>query len=578
MPPRFRHGNGLFAGNTVRNVGSHAVFNESAIAIENGKNNGAAGNDISEVGNTAISLNGGDFKTLEPAGNYADNNYIHHIGVIFKQGVGVSLSGVGNRVSHNLIHDCPRFGIGWSGNDHVLEYNHIRHCTLETDDSAAIYSWQVDWIKRGTIIRYNYLHDIVGFGQEHGKWTYPRFSTGIYLDDGTCGTYLYGNIVARSVLGGVHIHGGRDNVIENNLLIDGRDSQVWYSGYGDGINHPVPMITATWNKFSGTPAYEKYPGYRELKQSLENAWQMAGNKFLRNIICYSNPKAKLYDNLDLPCDKTESDYNLVWHYGRPLLTGKNRIKEITGPNLVPNPGFEDGVPGRIPSQWQWQVKPNDSKAAIDTRVRYAGKQSVRIEGRGTTTDASGQTLHPNFVSAKIPLEIGETYRLTARIKADKPDTAFAMIAQSNDEKVYYWEKGVKGRAEREWKEYEAIFRFPASGDSDYRVQMKTIRVRFDVAQDQGTIWIADVALRHGTGMSEWEAWQSLGLDRHSAVADPRFVNPAKDDYRLKSDSPALALGFEPIPVDIIGPYQDDLRATWPIREAKGAREQMNIAW
>ena len=68
--------------------------------------------------------------------------------------------------------------------------------------------------------------------------------------------------------------------------------------------HPVPMITATWNKFSGTPIYGKYPGYGELKQSLENAWQMAGNKFLRNIICYSNPTAKLYAHYNLPCDKS----------------------------------------------------------------------------------------------------------------------------------------------------------------------------------------------------------------------------------------------------------------------------------
>jgi hypothetical protein len=48
--------------------------------------------------------------------------------------------------------------------------------------------------------------------------------------------------------------------------------------------------------------------------------------------------------------------------------------------------------------------------------------------------------------------------------------------------------------------------------------------------------------------------------------------------RLQPDSPALALGFEPIPFEQIGPYQDDLRASWPIVEARGAREQMQIDW
>jgi hypothetical protein len=338
------------------------------------------------------------------------------------------------------------------------------------------------------------------------------------------------------------------------------------------------MVTATWNKFSGTPVYEKYPGYGELKQSLENAWQMAGNKFLRNIICYSNPKAKLYAHYNLPCDKTESDYNLIWHYHRPLLTGKVGIKGTTGPNLVPNPGFEEGVPGKLPAQWRWQVRPNDSKAAVDSSVHYSGKQSVRVDGRGTTRDASGQTLRPNFVSAEIPLQAGETYRLTARVKADQPDTAFLMMAQSTVDKVYFWAKSINGTAGTAWKEYEVIFKFPAPGDSDYRAQMKTIRVRFDIAQHQGTIWIDDVALHHATAMTEWETWQSLGLDRHSVIADPRFVNQAQDDYRLRADSPAMALGFKPIPTDAIGPYRDDLRATWPICEAEGAREQMKIDW
>jgi hypothetical protein len=43
-------------------------------------------------------------------------------------------------------------------------------------------------------------------------------------------------------------------------------------------------------------------------------------------------------------------------------------------------------------------------------------------------------------------------------------------------------------------------------------------------------------------------------------------------YRLRSDSPALKLGFQPIPVEKIGPYADPLRASWPIVEAEGVRE------
>ncbi len=73
-------------------------------------------------------------------------------------------------------------------------------------------------------------------------------------------------------------------------------------------------------------------------------------------------------------------------------------------------------------------------------------------------------------------------------------------------------------------------------------------------------------------LSEWEAWQQAGGDVHSIVADPMFVDAEHGDFRLKPDSPALKQGFEPIPLDKIGPYEDDARATWPIQEAEGVRE------
>ncbi|HUW34456.1 MAG TPA: hypothetical protein VM223_22845 [Planctomycetota bacterium] len=40
--------------------------------------------------------------------------------------------------------------------------------------------------------------------------------------------------------------------------------------------------------------------------------------------------------------------------------------------------------------------------------------------------------------------------------------------------------------------------------------------------------------------------QALGNDRDSIVADPLFVNPEAGDFRLRPESPALKMGFEPI--------------------------------
>ena len=57
------------------------------------------------------------------------------------------------------------------------------------------------------------------------------------------------------------------------------------------------------------------------------------------------------------------------------------------------------------------------------------------------------------------------------------------------------------------------------------------------------------------------------------ITDPLLVDPENDDYHLRDDSPAFRIGFEPIPVEKIGPYKDELRASWPIIEAEGAREK-----
>jgi parallel beta-helix repeat protein len=57
----------------------------------------------------------------------------------------------------------------------------------------------------------------------------------------------------------------------------------------------------------------------------------------------------------------------------------------------------------------------------------------------------------------------------------------------------------------------------------------------------------------GGGVTSWADWQKRGFDRDSLVSDPRFVDPAHDNFALRPDSPALKLRFEPIDTSQIGP-------------------------
>ena len=49
--------------------------------------------------------------------------------------------------------------------------------------------------------------------------------------------------------------------------------------------------------------------------------------------------------------------------------------------------------------------------------------------------------------------------------------------------------------------------------------------------------------------------------------DPGFVGRAQGDFRLRQDSPALRLGFRPIPLEQIGLLDDDTRASRPVKHA-----------
>lgn len=390
----------------VRNVGD---YNRPGINVIEGDNNEIVGCDISHIGQHGISISGGDTATLTSAINRAENNYIHHIGEIHKQGVGVLLRGVGNIVSHNLIHDAPRMGILFFGNNLAIEYNEIRHVSLETQDTGAIYTGGRDWIgSRGSVIRYNYLHDILGFGKSNGNWISPYFSWGIYLDDNAGGVDVVGNIVTRSYRGNLHLNGARDNVIQNNIFLDAQLYQLEMNGWASSIRYwslEYDSMVKGYEQVAGKPAWKsmRHMDLHPKDAVLPDGTLMAGNVFTKNIVAYSSPEARLFNWLNVNFEHNQFDGNLYFHNGLPLLTG---------------------------------------------------------------------TLRP----------------------------------------------GEKG--------------------------------------------------------DDFAAWRKLARDTHSIVADPKFVNPAQDDYRLRPDSPAFKLGFKPIPFENIGPYQSPDRATWPIVEEAGARETL----
>ncbi len=181
------------------------------VSISGGESNGVENCHLSELFDSGIRLSGGDRKTLTPAHHQAINNEIHDYGRWKRMYChAISVNGVGQKVAHNLIYNSPHIGILFGGNDHLLELNEIHHVCQESNDAGAVYSGR-DWTTRGTIIRHNYLHHL------HGHEN--RGCSGIYLDDMYSGTLVHGNVmfdIYRAFL----IGGGRDVIVENNLIIN----------------------------------------------------------------------------------------------------------------------------------------------------------------------------------------------------------------------------------------------------------------------------------------------------------------------------------------------------------------------
>jgi hypothetical protein len=65
----------------------------------------------------------------------------------------------------------------------------------------------------------------------------------------------------------------------------------------------------------------------------------------------------------------------------------------------------------------------------------------------------------------------------------------------------------------------------------------------------------------GVRRYDLEGWRKLGFDRHSVFADPLFVDPARNDFRVRPESPALRVGFKNFEMGLWG-ITRDFPATW----------------
>jgi len=306
-----------FLGCEIRN------FAANGILINGGTHHLICSCNVSSMGRAGLIVHGGDRKTLTPGNHVVENCHMHHLARInHTYNPAVLLIGVGNKIAHNLVHDIPSSAFRISGNDHIIEYNRVHHVVLESDDQGGVDMWG-NPTYRGNVFRFNWWHDI---GNQVNPTEAPDCGhAGIRFDDAISGQYVHANVferasAGRAGFGGVQIHGGKDNTINNCVFLE---CMV-------GISF-IPWGEKRWKEFVAGKMdsadidrdlyLERYPELKQLEENHDT------NKVTNNLVIncgkflfrdseriYQENNVELKEKLSLPMETTKR-----WKYINYLL-------------------------------------------------------------------------------------------------------------------------------------------------------------------------------------------------------------------------------------------------------------------
>lgn len=235
---------------------------------------------IHSMGRGGVILSGGGRKTLTRGEHLIEGCDIHELSRIdHTYTPAIVLSGVGNRIARSEFHHIPSSAIRVGGNDHTVELNEIHHVVLESDDQGGVDMWG-NATYRGNVIRYNYWHHIGNQVNPHDAP--PCGQAGIRLDDAISGTRVYGNVFYRASagqlgFGGVQIHGGKDNVIENNVFVECM-AAVSFSPWGEERWQAFVADAMKSDAIDAALYVERYPALATLAENHDV------NRVTRNLV------------------------------------------------------------------------------------------------------------------------------------------------------------------------------------------------------------------------------------------------------------------------------------------------------
>ena len=157
------------------------------------------------------------------------------------------------------------------------------------------------------------------------------------------------------------------------------------------------------------------------------------------------------------------------------VSGKRRAE---GPNLIPNPSFEDGT--GEPAAWSRRHYNGSADAAWDDMVARTGTRSLRLEGKGGGADTSW--------FGRVKLKPNTDYELKAWIRTRGVSGAMGALLNAHElQRSQELMKGVTG--DQEWTERTLVFH--SAGQTTMEINC----LLGGWGQAKGTAWYDDLSLR-----------------------------------------------------------------------------------
>jgi len=446
--------NVLLSANDFHNVGQ-------AVRLIGSSRNIVKDNIVRETGSNGIELQD------QSDGNLISDNTLTGIGRVEKSAVAIYLHGASsNRILRNFVSNTSRFGIGIDNWDdqtiniaNIVEYNRLFRTNRDTTDTGAIEMLGRSAVDTMSVIRYNDIEEAGVLPSERGgDWPKAMAESGIYLDDLTSGILVCGNHIRGAPLAAIHIHGGSQVEVRDNVAILDRPGASFVFLQGAPPHSGGRRFDFTWHP---TP------------QAIRVATGRAEVRF---------------DN-DTVINQEDRDLFVS------RITIGSRTLSATDPNAHYAVDDRGVLPGQVALPWNgalvWEL-PND----------IAGAESLPVSVFAWGNPAGGVGAH--FTVTIDGEKIGEG------IAGSPPEEM-----QNN-------------------KILRNIVYATAAGKYYYK------------SQEGGAPLIKANAYFDSTGERRLDA--STVTDTAPIEADPKFIDPAKGDFRLSPSSRLLAkkLGRPPI--------------------------------